>query len=648
MKMTRTVFIITIIILLNAIGIVRMSREINNLLVNDLNIIATKLDDIPFTNLNVQLVLLAYNCRDLLITWNVASQESTSTDLTSTLATTNNGHYQTIGTSTASTYDPATKTSKAMGFQIVVREYLSLQDENNNHNANGKPPLNKTMRLYTSKYIDVNAKQNKFKLRNLLFNNLATYDICLVIYFDVVETVGFEKQCVQFNLPYSLYKNNKLCKNNSSSDGDGLAVSTATKSVLQNQKFNSKVQTLEDDPDLITNKPFIGTTTTSVKPPTDHPFDTTESVPYSTEYTNLSDLCVHFAASKSAQDCAQYSNLIIAFVICIIFLATNIFMFSIIILQFILKRLMVRKRKKQLESATHETIVDRSKTPGSLHSTSKSQLNGHTHKRISTATPYHQTHNVCMYDKCYKNNYKGFKNHSLHSGSKVLDKPRRSKSLGHKLIECLCCIKWPEIDEHHKTSKCHHAQYADMNESPRKNKIQGNPNEIARAGYILQMPNAGLQQVPDMSPPATPSSITTGSTMSSFDRIRKIRKLNNWFSLKRKEQQLQQQLNFNPQQFTVQQLAAQQIAAAQQMAAQQQQHLTQQQLNQLIQQNQMNKFNQLNYLNPQFRRSMLNSTCTTEQDGSSVFDDDDESSFDSEIFYHYPNKHTGPQMSSAF
>jgi hypothetical protein len=52
------------------------------------------------------------------------------------------------------------------------------------------------MRLYTSKYIDVNAKQNKFKLRNLLFNNVANYDICLVIYFDVIETVAFEKQCV--------------------------------------------------------------------------------------------------------------------------------------------------------------------------------------------------------------------------------------------------------------------------------------------------------------------------------------------------------------------------------------------------------------------------------------------------------------------
>jgi hypothetical protein len=33
--------------------------------------------------------------------------------------------------------------------------------------------------------------------------------------------------------------------------------------------------------------------------------------------------------------------------------------------------------------------------------------------------------------------------------------------------------------------------------------------------------------------------------MSSFDRIRKMRKLNNWFSLKRRQQQQQQQQQVN-------------------------------------------------------------------------------------------------------
>lgn len=199
MNCTVTAFLI--ILFFNSIGLVRLSREINNLLVNDLNIIATKLDDIPFTNLNVQLVLLAYNCRDLLITWNVASTETTTVTKTAYSAqpTANNGQYYTIGSNKDPTphtsSEPPSTHSKAFGFQIVVREYINLQD---NKNDDEKPArnLNKTMRLYTSKYIDVNAKQNKFKLKNLLFNNIATYDICLVIYFDVVETVAFEKQCV--------------------------------------------------------------------------------------------------------------------------------------------------------------------------------------------------------------------------------------------------------------------------------------------------------------------------------------------------------------------------------------------------------------------------------------------------------------------
>ena len=197
------------VIILFANTIPMMAREINNLLVNDLNIIASKLDDIPFTNLNVQLVLLAYNCRDLLITWNVGAAETTVMKSFVSQPTTNNGHYYTLGsgggiTSGTSTESPSSH-SKPFGFQIVVREYLNIQDNNEDDN---KPPrnINKTMRLYTSKYIDVNAKQNKFKLRNLLFNNVATYDICLVIYFDVVETVAFEKQCVSSTLIFQ-YKN---------------------------------------------------------------------------------------------------------------------------------------------------------------------------------------------------------------------------------------------------------------------------------------------------------------------------------------------------------------------------------------------------------------------------------------------------------
>jgi hypothetical protein len=142
--------------------------------------------------------------------------------------------------------------------------------------------------------------------------------------------------------------------------------------------------------------------------------------------------------------------------------------------------------------------------------------------------------------------------------------------------------------------------------------------------------------------------------MSSFDRIRKMRKLNNWFSLKRRQQQQQQQQQVNRFNLDHHQIPVQQT--------------THQQLNNLLQQSQMNKFNQFNQLsyfnqqqqhqpqfNTQFRRSMFNSTYSTDQDGISMFDDDAEESFDSEIFYHYPppplppqGKQLGQQMSSAF
>jgi hypothetical protein len=71
-------------------------------------------------------------------------------------------------------------------------------------------------------------------------------------------------------------------------------------------------------------------------------------------------------------------------------------------------------------------------------------------------------------------------------------------------------------------------------------------------GYILQVPNTG-----HLSPTQTPSSITTGSTISSFHRIRKSRKLS-LFSLKRNQHNKQQDTSFEqsqlPKQTKLQQL----------------------------------------------------------------------------------------------
>jgi hypothetical protein len=622
MKQQQAVFII--IILFYTAGIVKLSREINNLLTNDLNIIATKLDDIPFTNLNVQLVLLAYNCRDLLITWNVGNQDSLSSS-----SKPMNGHYITVTPPSVSTSSPESL-SKTFGFQIVVREYLNL----NNNNNNEKPMvnLNKTLRLYTSKYIDLNAKQNKFKLRNLLFNNVANYDICLVIYFDVIETVAFEKKCVQFNLPYSMYKKNKLCKvgntNSGNNTDDGPPVNdmlstakllpvtqkeksattaTITTTIIQEE---TKVHTLDYDNESDSVEIESTTTTTTIDDDDDlnsEFYTTTAPIPFST--SNLTSMCSKIATSHAYTDCAQYSNLIIAFVVCIVFLATNIFMFSIILLHIVIKYLYLRKNRKLHQHQQHQQQSSINDTLDTSHHNRSRAFNPQTvmlsvsqmnHKRpFSMTTPYHQTQNICcMYDRCYKTD---FTNYTKPVRSNAVQKPKRSKSFdfGHTLLSYLCCYTCPECEKHNnnnKKSTRDYVGYDDVSEINHKHKFEKSSSELARSGYILQVPNTG-----HLSPTQTPSSITTGSTISSFHRIRKSRKLS-LFSLKRNQNNKQQDTSFE--------------------------------------QSQLPKQTKLQ----QLRKSQFNSTY---DHGGSMYDDDDDT-FDSEIFYHYPSKQLGPQMSSAF
>lgn len=289
-----------------------------------------------------------------------------------------------------------------------------------------------------------------------------------------------------------------------------------------NHKFaptvEAKVHTLDYEDDnakdnLSSNKNQM-VTTKSTTTQSQSSFETTEYIPFSTAITNLTELCSQFVTSKAMHECAQYSNLIIAFVVCIVFLATNLFMFSVIILHVFMKRIMLRKRRKQLESITNETIIDANKnnkhnkrsircesresglkTPSTLISASQSNITSH--KRLSTATPYHQKHNICcMYDQCYKTDLTSFSKNSLHSRSRVIEKPKRSRSLGNKILSCLCGIACPDCEN--STSKCHqHMKYGEVNEINYKRKFQPNPNELARAGYILQVPNS-LHQQPDL------------------------------------------------------------------------------------------------------------------------------------------------------
>ena len=274
--------------------------------------------------------------------------------------------------------------------------------------------------------------------------------------------------------------------------------------------IESKVHTIdyEDENVKITTKP---STTTHGQ----NQFETTEYIPFSTAITNLTELCSQYISPKALQECSQYPNLIIAFVVCIIFLATNLFMFTIIVLNVVMKHVMMRKRRKQLQSTTNETIVDenkkqinnnnnnnnnnksvksesRTKTPSTMISESRSNITSPT-KRHSTTTPYHQKNNICcMYDRCYKTDLTSFSKNSLHSRSRIVEK-QRSRSLGNKILSCLCGIACPDCEN--STSKCHqHMKYNEINQINTKYKISPNPNEFARAGYILNVPNPILNQ----------------------------------------------------------------------------------------------------------------------------------------------------------
>ena len=97
-----------------------------------------------------------------------------------------------------------------------------------------------------------------------------------------------------------------------------------------------------------------------------------------------------------------------------------------------------------------------------------------------------------MYDRCYKTDLTSFSKNSLHSRSRIVEK-QRSRSLGNKILSCLCGIACPDCEN--STSKCHqHMKYNEINQINTKYKISPNPNEFARAGYILNVPNPILNQ----------------------------------------------------------------------------------------------------------------------------------------------------------
>ena len=167
------------------------NRDLNSLLVNDLNIIATKIDEIPETILNLKLVLIADECNDIKLNWKINQNKRVISKAKSNI----------VNALKKNQVDNA-KNTNIFGYQVVVREYLEVdKSSQKSQYLNDDSPQERTLRVYSSKFID--SKQNKFKLINLLRKDKASYHICLIIYIDVTETVAFEKQCVNFSLPIS-------------------------------------------------------------------------------------------------------------------------------------------------------------------------------------------------------------------------------------------------------------------------------------------------------------------------------------------------------------------------------------------------------------------------------------------------------------
>ena len=256
----------------------------NNLLMDDLNIIASKINEIPETSLGIKLVLVTFECSEVRLFWNIQT--------------------------TSSNRKKVDKNSlkidqKIFGYQVVVQEYLTSKKLNKERKA----------RLFSSKYID--PTQNRFKLINMIREDEGHYLICLVIYVDVIETVAFEKQCLTLYLP-------KL-----------------------SEPFNQACQAINYDRGIKsnTNKDINDRTNTFKFNSNFHPRVILENNTHSTQEGISRNSHIITPNFEHLTKCRHYNNLLIVFVVCGILLMSNIFMFTIIMIQNPFKKQIVKDNK---------------------------------------------------------------------------------------------------------------------------------------------------------------------------------------------------------------------------------------------------------------------------------------------------------------
>jgi hypothetical protein len=297
-------------------------------LADDLNMIATRVDEIPETSLNLKMVLVAQECNDVKLNWKIQNNKSNKNSIFKVIS------------NFKKTFNENTK---IFGYQVVVREILeSFKPKSKTNDFKEK-----TLRVYSSKFIESN--QNKFKLVNLLRKDQATYSICLVIYIDVTETVAFEKQCVNFSLPIVSDSTELECQKTKISK---LKTTTSMSELLvpKGHTENSTNESGQNDLANVDNESINKTSDNSNnKHQQQNPLTKSKSIGYSN--------CEHIS------QCRHYSNLLVAFVICGVLLATNVFMFTIIIIQNTIKLNILREkiRNYQKNHRRDGTYDDQSK-----------------------------------------------------------------------------------------------------------------------------------------------------------------------------------------------------------------------------------------------------------------------------------------------
>ena len=269
------------------------------LLHNDLKTLATSVDEIAETRLKLTLVLSERACSEVDVSWRLLTPAS-------------EGESAAVA---AAAYDEVY--SRVFGFQIVVEEQEQLVDR---EGAAARTRVSK--KLYSSALIDSN--RTRFLLTKLKRGERVAYKICLLVFIDATESVAFEKRCERVRFPHTVACNATTTTTTTTTTSSTSATTPALKSATA------------------TTRPINKSTTTATCRHSIKPDDNDDNY-----YVDNSD---SESSSTASSGTGNHSLLLVALVICVTLLATNIFMFALIIIQNRTKLRYLRRRGQLLDA----------------------------------------------------------------------------------------------------------------------------------------------------------------------------------------------------------------------------------------------------------------------------------------------------------